>query len=169
MRRFGIAIFGLVALGGAAQAASPQVWQGEAFITGFTTAKAKATCTAGNTASIGDFYLVVYRPIIVGSANNGRTNDEGLTFFGSRNTVHYSTDDGVSFAKPGKGYVFYLDTHAGSSGETTSPASVPFNLKITKGITLKTQNITISGSLNDWLSASGCDITFSAALTERVD
>jgi hypothetical protein len=172
MRLAAAAILGLSVVGSAATAATstdPQVWQGQAFITGFTTSAAKSTCTAGNAASVGDYYLVVYRPIIAGSPNNGVTNDEGLSFFGTRNAVHYYTDDGVSLATPGNAYVIYLNSHAGSSEQNTSPAAVPFNLKITKGITLKTQSITISGSLNDWEDASGCDITFSAALALRVD
>ena len=166
------AVLGLSVLGGAAQAATstdPQVWQGEAFVTGFTTAAAKTACTTGNIAAIGDYYLVVYRPIIAGSPNNPVTDDEGLSFFGSRNAIHYFTSDGVSFATPGNAFILYLSTHAESSGQTATPAAVPFNLKITKGITLKTQAITITGSLNDWENVTGCDVTISAALTERID
>jgi len=170
MRYAAAALLGITLAAGAARAqtaSEPQVWQGEAFITGFTSAAAQTACATN--AAVGDYYLVIYRPIITGSPNNGVTNDEGLTFIGGRNAIHYFTDDGVSFAKPGDGYVLYLSTHAGSSGFTTAPASVPFSLKITKGISLTTPNITITGSLDDWEATTGCDVTISSALALRVD
>jgi hypothetical protein len=164
---------GVLLLGGAARAQSssePQVWQGEAFITGFTTGAAMSACTAQGTVSVGDYFLTIYRPIIPGSPNNPSTSDEGLSFFGGRNGLHYYTADGVSFSKPGNSYLEYLSTHAQSSGMTTGSASVPFNLKITPAaITLTTPTIGIKGSIDDWENTSGCDVTFTASLVERVD
>jgi hypothetical protein len=164
------AIFGLSTGGGAmaGTAAEPQVWQGQAFITGYANAAAEAACSATRAASIGDFYLVIYRPIIPGSPNNGSTNDEGITFFGGRNGLHYHTDVGISFAKPGEANIEYLGTHAQFSG--TATASAPFRLKIAPArITLKTQTVTMSGSLDDWENVDGCNIMFTAALDLRVD
>jgi hypothetical protein len=164
------AVLGLSFLGTGAQAADPQVWQGDAFITGYANATAQSVCVSGDIASIGDNYRIVYRPIIAGSPANSAKDNEGITFFGSRNAIHYYTDDGTSFAKPGKSYIIYLKTRAESSGQTTPPAAIPFHLTISPTkITLTTQTVTISGTLDDFEDASGCNVTFTAALDRRVD
>jgi hypothetical protein len=159
------AIFGL-STGGGAMAGEPQVWQGQAFITGFTSAAAEAACTAAGAAATGDYYVVIYRPIIPGSPNNQTTNDEGITFVGGRNALHYHTNNGVSFAKPGEATVDYLDSHA----EFPTPTSAAFHLNISPAkITLTTQTVTMSGFLDGWENVDGCNITFTAALDLRVD
>jgi hypothetical protein len=167
----GTAVLVLSVLGSAAQAQTstePQVWQGEAFVTGFTSEVAKNACEGY--AAVGDFYRVLYRPIIADSPENGVTHDEGLTFIGSRNALHYYTDNGVSFAKPGNGYAIYLGTHAQSSSETNGPATIPFRLQIgPEKITLNTKVVTISGSLDSWENHTGCNVEISAALTLRID
>ncbi len=104
------------------------------------------------------------------SPENGSTNDEGLDFVGSRTDLHYFTSVGVSFAKPGNAYIIYLDSHAGSSQQTSGSPVIPFKLTIAPSpITLGTQTVTISGSLNDFDDVTGCDVTFTAALDLRVD
>jgi hypothetical protein len=154
----------------AGMAQEPQVWQGEAFITGFPTKSAESTCTSQGIASVGDYYLLVYRPIIPGSQNNPSSDDEGLTFFGARNAIHYFTDPGVSFTSPGDAYILYLTTHASSDGQTAPPAAIPFKLKISpKKISPTTQTVTISGSLDDFEDTTGCDVSITAALDLRVD
>ena len=166
------AALGLSFLGIGAQAASapPQVWQGDAFITGFTNAAAESVCVSGGVASIGDNYRIVYRPIISGSPANSAKDNEGITFFGSRNAIHYYTDAGTSFAKPGKAYIIYLKTRAESSLQVTPPAAIPFHLTISPTkITLTTQTVTISGTLDDFEDVSGCNVSFTAALDRRVD
>jgi hypothetical protein len=151
-------------------AQEPQVWQGEAFITGYQGSTAESACSAVGVASIGDFYLTIYRPIIPGSPNNPTSSDEGLTLFGARNGVHYFTADGVSFAKPGKAFIAFLSSLATFEAQTATPATIPFDLKISpKKITLKTQTVSISGSLDDFDNVTGCDVTFTAALDLRVD
>jgi hypothetical protein len=173
MRSAGLAIFGMSLLAAAAQAQTstePQVWQGEAFITGFTNKAAETACTTNNVASVGDYYLLVYRPIIPGSPNNPATSDEGLTFVGGRDALHYFTDDGVSFEKPGDGYLVYLSSHASSYQQTAAPAAIPFSLKITPAkISLKTPTISVAGSLDDWENTDGCNVTFTSSLVLRVD
>jgi hypothetical protein len=150
----------------AATAAEPQVWQGQMFITGYTSTAAETACSTD--ALVGDYYLVVYRPIIAGSPENGVSNDEGLTFFGLRNALHYHTADGVSFSSPGDAFVEYFSTRAESSASST--AETKFDLKIAPAkITLTTQTVTMSGFLDDWEDIAGCDITFTAALDLRVD
>jgi hypothetical protein len=168
------ALFGISLLAGVAQAqasSDPQVWQGEVFITGFTNGTAKTVCTDDGVAAVGDFYLLVYRPIIKGSPENGVSSDEGLTFFSSRDATHYNTDDGVSFAKPGKGYVTFFSSHAEARAQPTMPpASVPFDLKITPAkISLTTPTIAITGSVDDFDDVSGCNVTLAASLVRRVD
>ncbi len=160
-----------LALPGQAQAVTPQVWQGTAFISGFTTPAAKEACTADNAASVGDDYVLVYRPIIAGSTTNPSSSDEGLSFFGGRNGVHYFTADGGSFATPSDAYIIVLDSHASSSqvSNTTVAPAIPYALKITKSITAKTPSVTISGSIGNFFNVSGCDITFTASLDLRID
>jgi hypothetical protein len=146
----------------------PQVWQGQAFITGFSSAAAEAACTAAGAASIGDYYVVIYRPIIPGSPNNPTTNDEGLEFVGGRNALRYHTNNGDSFAKPGEAVVEYLSSHAQFTSTTT--ASAPFHLNVSPAkITLTTQTVTMSGFLDGWENVEGCNIIFTAALDLRVD
>jgi hypothetical protein len=174
MRYATAAISGLVALAAAAgaQAQTPQVWQGTAFITGFTTTAAQTACTANNTASPGDDYVVVYRPIIPGSTGNPATSDEGFSFFGGRNGVHYFTSVGVSFAIPGNAYIIELSSHASSSqvANTTVAPAIPFSLHITPAaISAKTQTVTIAGFLDNFFNVTGCDIKITAALDLRVN
>jgi hypothetical protein len=174
MRTLTIVAGGILAAGlsttSVAQDTEPQVWQGESFITGFPTKAAESTCTSQGIASVGDYYLVIYRPIIPGSPENPTSDDEGLTFFGGRNAIHYYTDPGVRFAKRGDAYIVYLSTHADASSQSTSPAAIPYDLKISPAkITLKTKTVTISGSIDDFENVSGCDVTLTAALDLRVD
>jgi len=167
----GIAVIGLLVMGGTGKAQTseePQVWQGEAFVIGFPSEAAQTACEGY--AEIGDFYRVLYRPIIPDSPENGVTHDEGLTFIGSRNALHYYTDNGVSFVAPGNGYVIYLGTHGQSSRQTSSPAAVPFHLQIApERIALNTTFVNISGTLNSWEDHTGCNVVIKAALTSRID
>lgn len=168
-----VTVAGFLAPGAAALAqtsTAPQVWQGEAFITGFTSPAAMSACSAQNTAAIGDYYLTIYRPIIPGSPNNPTSGDEGLSFIGSRNGLHYFTADGVSFKSPGNAFIVFLSSHAASGVQTTGSPSVPFNLKITPAaIKLTTTSVTFSGSIDDWDNTTGCNVTLDASLVLRVD
>jgi hypothetical protein len=153
-----------------ARAANPQVWQGAAFITGFPNTTAEAACAAGNTASVGDDFVIEYRPIIPGSPANGTGNDEGISFFGGRNGLHYFTHTGVRFTTPGKAYVISLGSRASSSevANTGVAPSIPFSLTISPAnISLTTPTVTISGTLDDWFNVTGCNVTFNAALDRR--
>jgi hypothetical protein len=163
--------FSVFGLAGQARAVTPQVWQGTAFISGFTTPAAKEACTAANAASTGDDYVLVYRPIIAGSTTNPSSSDEGLSFFGVRNAVHYFTADGGSFATPSDAYIIVLDSHASSSqvSNTTVAPAIPYAMKITKTITVNTPSVTISGSIGNFFNVTGCDINFTASLDRRID
>jgi hypothetical protein len=167
----GIAIIGLLVMGGTAKAQTSgeaRVWQGEAFVIGFPTEAAQTACEGY--AGIGDFYRVLYRPIIADSPENDITHDEGLTFIGSRNALHYYTDNGVSFAAPGYGYVIYLGTHGQSSRETNPPATAPFHLQIApERIKLNTTFVTMNGTLSRWEAHIGCNVEIRAVLTLRID
>jgi hypothetical protein len=167
----GLAIIGFLAMGGTAKAQTstePQVWQGDAFVIGFPSAAAKTACDGY--AVIGDFYRVLYRPIIADSPDNGVTHDEGLTFIGSRNALHYYTDNGVSFVTPGNAYVIYLGTHGQSSSQTNWPATIPFHLQFApQTVALDTKVVTIHGTLDSWENHTGCNVEIRAALTLRID
>lgn len=162
------AITGTTLLAGAAHATTlATVWQGSAFITAVSSA-----CATNNTAAVGDDYTIVYRPIIVGSAGNGVTNDAGLSFFSGRNGMHYFTKVGVAFKASGDAYFVYLGSRAtsGDSGSTADPPTIPYALTIKPApITTTTPTVTISGTVDDFFGTTGCNISFTSALDLRVD
>ncbi len=174
MRALAALAIGLGLVAGATHAQAQQVWQGTAFITGFTSTTAQAVCEAGNTAAIGNDFVVVYRPIILGSPNNGSGNDEGLSFFGGRNGLHYFTADNTRFPSATKAYLISLGSHANSqsAANTAAAPTIPVSVKITSpttAITLTTPAITLKGSLDNWFNVAGCNVNFTAALDLRVD
>ena len=136
--------------------AASQVWQGTLFITSVTDA-----CSAANT-SVGDYYTVVYRPIISGS----QSGPEGLSFIGSRSGQYWSTlSSTASFQSPALANILSFGSHATRSYATSAGG---YSLIILPNVvTLQTPTVTMTGQLSNFWNVSGCNVTVSAALTER--
>jgi hypothetical protein len=160
MRFKAAAILGMTALAAATQAwaTEPQVWQGTVFIDSVTGA-----CTTANVAAVGDYYTMVYRPIIAGS----QTGPEGLTFIGARDgQAWYTLSDSASFKSAAEANILTLGSHATSDFATSAGG---YSLTILpEPIGLTTPTVTITGLLSNFWDVSGCNVTISAALAARV-
>lgn len=138
-----------------AEAASTQkVWQGEAFATAVTDA-----CATNATVEVADFFRIIYRPKLAST-----DPAEGLSFVGSRSTyLAISQAGSAMFQGSGSYKGTYISSRA-ATGSTTGASSLSISpLPITSG----TGTITISGTLTNFFAATGCDVTFRAALTPR--
>jgi hypothetical protein len=161
MRFAAAAVLALAALAtaGQAQAASePQVWQGTVFVESVTGA-----CTTAGVTSVGDYYTMVYRPIIPGS----QTGPEGLTFIGARaGQAWYTLSATASFSSPAVANILALYSHATS---TFAASTGGYSLTILPApIATNTPTVTITGMLSNFWDTSGCNVTISAALAARV-
>lgn len=157
--RLAAAIATALALGATAPAqAASQVWQGTLFITSVTGA-----CAAANT-STGDYYTVVYRPIISGSQNG----PEGLSFISSRSGQYWSTlSSTASFQSAAQANILSFGSHATQSYAASGGG---YSLIILPDVvTLQTPTVTMTGQLSNFWNVSGCNVTVSAALTQRVN
>jgi hypothetical protein len=151
---FGLALVTGATVVPAAMQTPPMLWEGVAIISDV------ADCSAKAQSKVVDSYTVVYRPQV-----NGSTETEGLTF---------STDRSSAYFVPTSGS---FQDGMGTFNSTTIFRTASINQKVIVGeYTLNinglqpspTKFVTmVKSSLKNFF-ASGCTVTFSASLTQRV-
>lgn len=132
-------------------------FQGEVFVINAPAACNPDTPTA--TASIGDFYRLIYR------FNQSSSLNDALLFVGSRSTFYLYSQTG-SLNGASNTFNAYFGSHAtftsGISGATNLAITTVGGAAIGDAVNLK-----IYGTVNDFFGTTGCNITIRSDLVAR--
>lgn len=146
----------LVCSADAAGTGSTVTFQGEAFVIA-------APSACGTTATVGDFYRLIYRAKVASS-----DPADAVAFIGSRSEFRIlSTSTSGSLNGASTTSNAYFDSHVNFQSGLSGTTSLTFSSFQASVAVQSSTNIKVSGTVTSFFGVSGCDITMRGVLTLR--
>jgi len=158
--KFVIVLAASLTVAGQAFAADTQAaWEGFMTVTNNT-----PQCSGVGGTSVGSTNVSIYRPKIKGSDTN-----TFLTIMFTRAAIAFqNTSESTIHQMNGSGN--YTGAAINSRGKAFSYAGTYSNFVVTPStVAATTTNVTITGTIGKIWNTTGCDVTFKATYTKRID
>ncbi|HVZ50919.1 MAG TPA: hypothetical protein VG986_03060 [Pseudolabrys sp.] len=158
--KFWIAFAGALMIAGPAAAADTQAaWEGFYTVTSSTT-----QCSGVGGTGVGSTNVSIYRPKI----NSSDTNTF-LSLIQTRAAIDFQNSS-ESTIKQMNGSGNYAGSGINSRAKAFSYTATYSNFKVTPSpVTASTTNVMITGTINTMWNTTGCNVTFKATYTKRID
>lgn len=158
--KFWIGLAGSLLIAGPAAAADTQAaWEGFLTVTSST-----AKCAGVGGTGVGSTNVSIYRPKI-----NSTDTNTFISLIQTRAAIAFQNSSETTI-KQMNGSGNYAGAGINSHGKAFSYTGSYSNFKVTPSpVTASTTNVMITGTINTMWNTTGCNVTFKATYTKRID